>query len=49
MGRNHEIRIKLSKEEYEAVKKKSQKTGMPISSLVRFLLLNSNISVSLSE
>lgn len=41
--KNYEARIKLSKEEHEAVKKKAQSLGMSLSSLGRFLLLHSTI------
>jgi len=47
--KNHEIRIKLDKEELETIKQKASKAGMTISGLIRFLALNSTVSVSLAE
>jgi len=49
MNRNHEIRVKLSKEEYEKVKKKCSLAGMPMSSYLRYLALKSTIRVTLEE
>lgn len=49
MKRNHEIRIKLSEEELAVVKRKAEQTGMSLSSLARFLLKNSYLSVTLGE
>ena len=49
MARNHEIRIKVSKEELEVIKKKANKVSMTISSLLRYMGLNSNLVVSLEE
>lgn len=49
MKRNHELRVKLSKEELEMIKKKSDRLGMKPSPFLRFLGLKSTISVSLEE
>jgi predicted DNA binding CopG/RHH family protein len=45
MKRNHEIRIKLSSEELQQLKKKSEQSNMPLSSLVRYVALNSKIKL----
>lgn len=47
MKRNHEIRIKLSAEEHEKLKKKAEEVGMSISSLMRYLAIYSQIKVRL--
>lgn len=37
MKRNHEIRVRLSAEELDKIKKKAESCGMNISSYLRFL------------
>jgi hypothetical protein len=48
-GRNYEIRIKVSKEEYETIKKKCLDACMPMSSFLRYLALNSTLRVTSKE
>lgn len=43
MGKNKEVRIKYSSEEYEKVKRKAVELGMPVSSFVRTISLLANI------
>lgn len=49
MARTREIRIKLTPEEFEKVEGKSRTLGMTKSSLIRYLLLNTRISVELVD
>mgnify|MGYP001295959126 CR=1 FL=1 len=44
--KNHEVRIKLSKEELEKIKDKAFKLGLSISAFLRLLGLNSDIEVT---
>jgi len=46
MARNRQIEIKVSKEEYEKLKNKSNSLGMNISSFLRFVGLSSKIEIS---
>lgn len=43
MRMNHSIIIRLTAEQLEKVKKKSERVGMSISDFTRFLLLKTNI------
>lgn len=43
MKRNHEVRIKLSRDEKEKLTKKAMALGMPLSSFLRYLALSSKI------
>ena len=45
MSRNQEVRIRFSKEEYDKVKRKSEELGMPVSSFIRLISLNSKFKV----
>ena len=49
MTRNHEIRIKVSEEEMEKIKRKAQEVGMGVSSFLRFLAVKSKINVETEE
>ncbi|MBU1051253.1 MAG: hypothetical protein KJ718_01725 [Nanoarchaeota archaeon] len=49
MARNNEIRIKVNPEEKEIIKRKAERVGMNPSSFLRFLALNSTVSVTLEE
>lgn len=49
MKKNREIRVKVSSEELEKIKTKSQKVGMTISGFCRYLALNSTLNVSLED
>lgn len=42
-ARNHEIRVKLSGEELEMIKKKAKKLGMQESSFLRYLGLKAKV------
>jgi len=42
--KNHEIRIKVSAEELETIKRKAEKVGVPVSSFLRTLGLISTIT-----
>ncbi len=46
MKRNHKITIRLTKEELDILNKKSEESGMQVSSMLRFLGLKSNIVVT---
>lgn len=48
-NRNHEVRVKLSEEEYKKVKKKSTEVSMSLSGLLRYLALNSTLRVVIEE
>lgn len=43
--KNHELRIKCSKEQLEKIKKKAELLGMSVSDFVRFVSLQSRIEV----
>ena len=43
MVRNHEIRVKFSKEELDRIEKKAKRLGMPPSTFLRVLGLTANI------
>ena len=45
MQKNHEITIKVSKEELEKIKRKADRLCMPVSVFLRFLGLTANINV----
>lgn len=45
MKRNHELRIRFSKEELEKLKRFSDKVGLSVSSFVRLLALRSNLKI----
>jgi hypothetical protein len=49
MKRNHEVRIKLSEEEFKKIKEKADKVNMKISSLLRYLGLKTNLKVTLED
>ena len=49
MKKNHEIRIKLSKEEHDNLKKKVDDAGTSISHFVRFIIKKSTLRVSFEE
>lgn len=44
MKRNHEIRIRLTEQEFRKAKEKAQSLGLTISGLIRIILQISNIS-----
>ena len=46
---NHEIRIKLSKEDYEKISEKAKHLNMPISTFLKILGLKSTLKVELGE
>jgi len=47
-GRNHEIRFKVSKEEYDKIKKKCDEADISISSFMRVISLKSTLKVEIS-
>lgn len=49
MGRNHEIRVKLTKEELETITRKSNSIGMKPSTYLRWLGLTAKYSVKTQE
>lgn len=49
MKKNHEIRVKLSEEEYDKIKKKAESAGLKLSAFLRYLGLNTVIKVTLGE
>ncbi len=49
MPRNHDIKVKLSKEEFNTIRKKAEEADMSMSALARYLLLKSKIKVSVEE
>jgi predicted DNA binding CopG/RHH family protein len=46
MKRNHQVPVKLSKEELETIERKAVAMGMPISSFMRFISLKANVEVT---
>lgn len=46
MAKNHEIRVRLTKEEHERIKSKALKFNMSLSGYIKLLALNSTIKVS---
>ena len=46
-GRNHEIRVGVSKEELEKIKEKAETASMNTSSFLRYLGLNCSVSVKI--
>ena len=44
MKKNHEVRVKLTNEEYEKIKKKADSLGLCISTYIRTMALISRIS-----
>jgi len=48
-GKNHEIRIKLTKEEHSKIKSKAEKSYMKMSAFLKYLGLNSTIKVIAGE
>ena len=46
---NHEIRIKLSKEDHEKIKVKAEQLNLPISTFLKILGLKSNLRVVYGE
>jgi len=49
MGRNHEIRIKVNREEQEKIRKKAAQLGMNPSTFLRLLALKSSITIETEE
>ena len=49
MGRNITIAVKCSKEEEKRIIDKAERVGMKKSTFLRYLGLNSNISITLEE
>ncbi len=45
MGRNHELKLKLSKEEKEKLKKKADELGLPVSTYIRMVSIKANFDV----
>lgn len=43
MKRNHDLRVKLTKEEHENIKKKAEKAMLPVTVFARLLLLKSTV------
>lgn len=46
-GKNHIIKFKVDKEEYEKIKKKVKESGLSISSFMRYLALKSSIKTTI--
>lgn len=46
---NHEIRVKLSNDELERIKRKAEAVGMKLSTYLRYLGLNTQIKVTIGE
>lgn len=44
MRKNHEVTIKLNKEELEIIRKKAKILGLPVSTFLRMIGLNANIT-----
>lgn len=49
MRKNTELRIKMTTESYNKLKKDSAKVGMTASGYARFILENSTVSVTISD
>ena len=45
MGRNHELKLKLSKEEKEKLRKKAEELGLPISTYIRMVSIKANMEI----
>jgi len=45
--KTHDIRFKVSKEEYDKIKKKCDQSGLTISAFMRYLALKSTIKVTI--
>ena len=45
--KNHALRIRVSKEQYDAIKKKAEDSLMTISTFIRYIALNINIERNL--
>jgi len=46
---NHEIRVKICKEDLEKVQKRATSCGMNLSDYVRYVLLRTSIKVTIQE
>jgi predicted DNA binding CopG/RHH family protein len=49
MRRNHEIRIRVSKEEIESIRRKAEHSCMSVSAFIRFLAIKSDIRTTLAD
>ena len=49
VGRNQEIRIKVSQDEYSGLQSKSKLCGMTVSAYLRYVGLNSRTKVEIEE
>jgi len=45
--KNHELRARVSKEEFDKIKKKCDKAGIPLSTFLRYIAINSTIEVKI--
>jgi len=45
MKKNHELRARVSKAEYEKVLKKAQQAGMALAVFIRYICLHTNVEV----
>lgn len=46
MKKNHEIRVKMSREEHQTVRAKALKLGLSVSAFLRLLGLNADITTT---
>lgn len=46
MKKNHEVRVRLSKEEHLKIKEKAMKLGLTLSSFLRLIGLNADIETT---
>lgn len=49
MKKNHEIRIKVSQQELELIKRKAELTHLSLSAYARYLLLNTHLKIVMEE
>ncbi len=45
MKRNHDVRVKLSKEERELLTKRAERIGLNLSTYLRYIALNTSVKV----
>lgn len=45
MAKNHDVRVRLSDEELQKIKRKAEELGMQVSSFLRFVALKSKVEV----
>lgn len=45
MKKNHEIRLRVTQQELEDIRKKAKELGMSVSSLARFFLKTAKVSI----